>query len=92
MLEEHGAVSAEVAGAMAEGARTVTRSDFALAVTGVAGPEGGSDEKPVGLVYVACAGPHGASVTRGQYPGDRASVREFSGTAALHLLHDALGR
>jgi nicotinamide-nucleotide amidase len=91
MLAQYGAVSEEVAGAMAEGARAATRADYALAVTGVAGPDGGTDEKPVGLVYVGCAGPEGTRVVRGQYPGDRATVREFSCAAALHLLRDALG-
>ena len=90
MLAQYGAVSEEVAGAMAQGARAATRADYALAVTGVAGPDGGTDEKPVGLVYVACAGPEGTRVVRGHYPGDRASVREFSCTAALHLLRRAL--
>lgn len=90
MLVEHGAVSEEVAAAMAEGARAATRSDFALAITGVAGPDGGSDEKPVGLVCVGCAGPGRTRVIRGSYAGDRASVREFSTTAAMHLLLAAL--
>jgi nicotinamide-nucleotide amidase len=92
MLAQYGAVSEEVAAAMAEGARGCTRADYALAVTGVAGPDGGTTEKPVGLVYVACSGPDGTQVVRGHYPGDRASVREFSATAALHLLRRALGR
>jgi nicotinamide-nucleotide amidase len=90
MLAQHGAVSEEVAGAMAEGARAATRADHALAVTGVAGPDGGTPDKPVGLVYVGCAGPAGTRVVRGHNPGDRASVREFSCTAALHLLRAAL--
>jgi nicotinamide-nucleotide amidase len=90
MLAQYGAVSEEVAGAMAEGVRAVTRSDHALSVTGVAGPDGGTPQKPVGLVYVGCAGPAGTLVVRGHYPGDRASVREFSCTAALHLLRRAL--
>ncbi len=90
MLAQYGAVSEEVAAAMAEGARACTRADYALAVTGVAGPGGGTTEKPVGLVHVACSGPHGTQVVRGHYPGDRASVREFSATAALHLLRRAL--
>jgi len=91
MLAQYGAVSEQVAGAMAEGARAATRADYALAVTGVAGPDGGTDEKPVGLVFVACVGADGTRVVRGNYPGDRASVREFSSTAALHLLRVALG-
>ena len=86
MLAQYGAVSEEVAGAMAEGVRAVTRADYGLSVTGVAGPDGGSADKPVGLVYVGCAAPAGTQVVRGHYPGDRESVREFSTTAALHLL------
>jgi nicotinamide-nucleotide amidase len=90
MLAQYGAVSEEVAGAMAEGVRAATRADYGLGITGVAGPDGGTPEKPVGLVYVGCAGPAGTRVVRGHFPGDRASVREFSCTAALHLLRAAL--
>ena len=61
LLQAHGAVSDPVAQAMAEGARRVTGADWGLAITGVAGPGGGSDEKPVGLVHLAIAGPDGCS-------------------------------
>jgi len=91
MLAQYGAVSEEVAGAMAEGARAATGADCALAVTGVAGPDGGTPEKPVGLVYVGCAVEGVTHVVRGSFPGDRATVREFSTTAALHLLRKTLG-
>ncbi|HTX67597.1 MAG TPA: nicotinamide-nucleotide amidohydrolase family protein [Thermoleophilia bacterium] len=90
MLAQHGAVSEEVAGAMAEGARAALRADFSLSITGVAGPEGGTPDKPVGLVYLGCAGPSGTRVRRGVFPGDRETVRMFGATNALHLLHDAL--
>ena len=90
MLAQYGAVSEEVAGAMAEGARAALHADYALSVTGVAGPDGGTAEKPVGLVYLGCAGPDGTQVRKGSFPGDRDSVRTFSATSALHLLRRAL--
>jgi nicotinamide-nucleotide amidase len=90
MLAQYGAVSEEVAGAMAEGARDAFHADYALSVTGVAGPDGGTAEKPVGLVYLGCAGPGGTQVRRGEFPGDRDTVRMFSATSALHLLRQAL--
>ncbi len=90
VLARHGAVSEEVAGAMAAGARARLGADYALSVTGVAGPDGGTPEKPVGLVYLGCAGPGGTQVRRGSFPGDRDSVRTFSVTSALHLLRRAL--
>ena len=74
------------AAGMAEGVRRVIGADVGLAVTGVAGPDGGTAEKPVGLVYTACAGPRGTTVARGNFPGDRAAVRDYSVTSALHLL------
>jgi nicotinamide-nucleotide amidase len=89
-LARYGAVSREVAVIMAEGARAALGADYALSITGVAGPDGGTAAKPVGLVYVACAGPGGTSVREGSFPGDRESVRTFSATAALHLLRAAL--
>lgn len=85
-LEHHGAVSAQVAVAMAEGARRRIGSDVAVAVTGVAGPDGGSDAKPVGLTYVAAAGPAGHRVRRFVWGGDRAQNKERSAAAALELL------
>jgi nicotinamide-nucleotide amidase len=92
MLAQYGAVSTQVAAAMAEGARAALRTDFGLSITGVAGPDGGTAEKPVGLVYTACAGAQGTTVREGSFPGDRESVRTFSATSALHLLRTALGR
>ena len=90
MLARHGAVSEEVAQAMAEGARRALHTDYALSLTGVAGPDGGTPEKPVGLVYLGCAGPDGTQVRRGSFPGDRDGVRTFAATSALHLLLGAL--
>ena len=74
-LEGHGAVSAETAAAMAEGARTALGADVAVSVTGVAGPGGGTAEKPVGLVYLHAAGPDGALAAEFSVPADRATIR-----------------
>lgn len=90
LLARHGAVSEEVAGAMAAGALRALRADYALSITGVAGPDGGTSDKPVGLVYLGSAGPEGTMVRRAWFPGDRESVRAFAATAALHLLRGAL--
>jgi nicotinamide-nucleotide amidase len=92
VLSREGAVSEPVAAAMAEGVRRATGATWGLAVTGIAGPEGGTPEKPVGLVYVACAGPGGTRATRNLFPGDRSSVREWSVVRALHLLREELAR
>jgi nicotinamide-nucleotide amidase len=85
-LAAHGAVSAETAEAMADGARTALGAAVAVAVTGVAGPGGGTDEKPVGLVHVAAAGPMGTRHARLDFPGDRETIRGRAVTAALHLV------
>ena len=86
MLREHGAVSPETAQAMAEGARSRLTADVAVSITGIAGPDGGSDEKPVGLVYLHVAGPEGEEARRIDLPGDREMIRGRATTAALHLL------
>lgn len=86
-LEVEGAVSEGVARAMAVGALRRFGADLAVAVTGIAGPDGGTPEKPVGLVFLAVAGPAGVQVHRHQFPGDRADVRARAAQAALsHLL------
>ena len=89
-LDQHGAVSAETARAMAEGARRRLRADLAVAVTGVAGPGGGTEEKPVGLVYLHVGGPDGEAERRMQWGGTRHDVRLRATAAALHLLRDHL--
>ncbi|HEY5301183.1 MAG TPA: nicotinamide-nucleotide amidohydrolase family protein [Acetobacteraceae bacterium] len=91
LIEAHGAVSAEVAGAMAEGALARSRAAIAVSVTGVAGPGGGSAEKPVGLVWFGLAR-RGASMRtdRRIFPGDRAAVRQASVVHALALIRAAL--
>jgi PncC family amidohydrolase len=86
MLAAHGAVSAQVAVAMAEGVRRRLGTDLGVGVTGVAGPDGGSDEKPVGLVYVAVAGAGPADVRRYLWPGDRSENKRSSAGAAIELL------
>lgn len=85
-IAAHGAVSEPVAQAMANGARTSSGSTYALATTGIAGPTGGSPEKPVGLVFLALAGPEGTEVVRLLLPGDRDRVRHRAAMAALNLL------
>ena len=93
LLDTHGAVSAEVAEAMAEGARERLGADVAVSVTGVAGPGGGTPEKPVGLVYLHVASPAGGEGRQMEWPGDRAIVRARATVGALQLLraHVAAG-
>jgi PncC family amidohydrolase len=91
LLAAHGAVSAQVARAMAEGARARLGSDLAVAITGIAGPGGGSAEKPVGLTYVAVADGDGADVRRHLWTGDRSANKRDSAAAALDLLLERLG-
>lgn len=83
LLDRHGAVSAEVASAMASGAQQRAGVAHALAVTGVAGPTGGSEAKPVGTVWIAWATPSGTSAEAHRFPGDRRAVREATVVAAL---------
>ena len=91
ILDREGAVSAAAAAAMARGARRSARTGYALAITGVAGPGGGTRAKPVGTVFVALDGPAGTRVVRERFRGDREHVRERSVTSALTLLWDAIG-
>jgi len=86
VLATHGAVSAETAAAMAAGARAALGADIAVSVTGVAGPGGGTEEKPVGLVYLHAAGPAGELARRLDFPGDRETIRLRAAVAALHLV------
>jgi nicotinamide-nucleotide amidase len=92
VLGAHGAVSAEVAEAMAVGARSRLGADVAVAVTGVAGPGGGSAEKPVGLVFLHAAGPDREERLRFEFPGEREWIRSRSAVAALHLVRRLLER
>jgi PncC family amidohydrolase len=91
LLGRHGAVSAQVALAMAEGVRARLGCDLAVAVTGVAGPDGGTEAKPVGLTYVATAGAQGSEVRRQVWSGDRAANKVQSAALALEMLITALG-
>lgn len=90
MLARHGAVSAPVVAAMARGARRAFGSDLGLAVTGIAGPGGGSPDKPVGLVYVALSLPGASRVRRARLSGGRRRVRERAAELALNLLLESL--
>jgi nicotinamide-nucleotide amidase len=91
-LRRYSAVSAETAMAMARGARARLRTDWAVSVTGIAGPGGGTPEQPVGLVYIGLASPAGeVTATRFQFPGARDAVRDSATEAALGLLAEALG-
>lgn len=84
LIARHGAVSDEVARAMAEGILIYSHADLAVAITGIAGPGGGSPAKPVGTVWIACAGKGRPAVSqRHRFEGDRASVRQQSIHAAL---------
>lgn len=88
VIEDYGAVSEAVANAMASGALRHSDADFAVAVTGVAGPGGGSDEKPVGTVWIAAASAEQLVSKRHQFDGDRQAVREATLQAALTALID----
>jgi competence/damage-inducible protein CinA-like protein len=90
LIAEHGAVSNEVAVALADGARSRFGADVGIGVTGIAGPDGGTKEKPVGLVHVSVAGPDGRIDRRVVLPGDRAAVRDRTTTVAMHLLRRVL--
>jgi nicotinamide-nucleotide amidase len=91
-LAAHGAVSAETAAAMAAGARRALGVDVAVAVTGIAGPGGGGDGKPVGLVFLHADGPDGALARRFDLPGDRETIRLRATVSALHLVHRLLSQ
>lgn len=86
MLAAHGAVSAQVVVAMATGARARFAASLSAAITGVAGPDGGSDAKPVGLTYVGLADAVSADVRRFTFTGDRTANREAAARAALEWL------
>jgi nicotinamide-nucleotide amidase len=90
MIERHGAVSREVAAALAEGIRYRCDANFGIGITGVAGPTGGTPEKPVGLVFHALASDTGTDVIERNFPGDRKRIRRFATTLALDMLRRKL--
>jgi nicotinamide-nucleotide amidase len=91
LIERHGAVSTEVAQALADGARTNLGADIGVGITGIAGPGGGTEQKPVGLVCFSVAGPGDTHLTRSiTLPGGRADIRDRSTTVAMHLIGRAL--
>jgi nicotinamide-nucleotide amidase len=92
LLRERGAVSAETAAAMARGVRERLGADVGLAVTGVAGPGGGTPEKPVGLVYVHAETPDASRGVDFSYPADRESIRRRAAVAVLHLARRLLAQ
>ena len=90
MLAEHGAVSREVAAALAEGIRKRCKATFGIGITGVAGPTGGTEQKPVGLVYHALASEGETQVEERKFPGDRKRVRWFASQMALDMVRRKL--
>ncbi len=90
LIAEYGAVSAPVAEAMADGARLRAETDFAISITGIAGPDGGSEDKPVGLVYIALSDDAHTEHRKLMIPGDRQLIRWRSSQAALDLLRRRL--
>ena len=92
LLRAHGAVSAPVAFAMAAGVCRISGSPCGLAVTGIAGPDGGSVEKPVGTVYIGCATPSGVETRRCHFAGDRVAIKRQSSQTALDMLRRRLVR
>jgi len=90
MIHRHGAVSREVAAALAEGIRYRCESTLGVGITGVAGPAGGTAEKPVGLVFHAVASDSGTEVIQRNFPGDRKRIRRFASTMALDMVRKKL--
>jgi nicotinamide-nucleotide amidase len=90
VIEANGAVSKEVAGALAEGIRNKTSATFGLGVTGIAGPGGGSEEKPVGLVYVAVSDGKQTDVVERRFGGDREHIRAWTSQLALDMVRRRL--
>jgi len=90
IIEVYGAVSKQCVEAMAAGVRLLLHADYAIAVTGIAGPDGGSDEKPVGTVWIAVATPHTCSSQKFIFTGDRSRIMDRTSAAALNLIRIAI--
>ena len=90
LLDVYGAVSEQVARALAEGIRERCKTTLGVGVTGVAGPTGGTAEKPVGLVFHALASESGTEVVKKNFPGDRARIRWFASQQALDMVRRKL--
>lgn len=90
VLNKHGAVSEAVAGDMAKGAANLNKADVAVAITGIAGPDGGTNQKPVGLVYIACFVCGTITVREYRFSGNRAKIRESAVSAALTLTRNSV--
>jgi nicotinamide-nucleotide amidase len=90
LIERHGAVSSEVAAAMAKGIREAAKADLGLSVTGIAGPDGGSEQKPVGLVYTALASSQGVTTSEHRFLGDREQIRMRASQMALDMVRKHL--
>lgn len=90
LIEQHGAVSREVAAAMAEGIRKNCAATLGLSITGVAGPNGGTEEKPVGLVFHALASETGTEVVERRFAGDRTRIRRYASQQALDMVRRKL--
>jgi nicotinamide-nucleotide amidase len=90
MIEEHGAVSRQVAVALAENFRETCNATIGVGITGIAGPGGGTEDKPVGLVYIAVADERGTDVVERRFPGDRERIRWWSTQLALDMVRKKL--
>ncbi len=89
-LQKYGAVSEKTAGEMAKGALLISRADVSVAITGIAGPDGGTEEKPVGLVYIACSVKGKVTVKECRFSGNRNKIRESAVSAALALMRGCI--
>ena len=89
-LVAHGAVSPETARAMAEGVRDLMQTDVGVGITGIAGPGGGSPEKPVGLVYIAVSAPGKTSVEKNVFSGVRAEIKRAAVNKALAMVQEMI--